>query len=214
MLTREDAHVVEALRRGDEAAFVELVRRYHASLLRVARIYVSSGAVAEEVVQETWLGVLGGIDRFEGRASLKTWLFRILVNIAKTRAEREGRTLPFSALSNPAGVPEPAVDPDRFLDSEHPRWPGHWASRPREWAPEDRLLAKETIDIAAAAIDRLPANQRAVVTLRDVAGWSSEDVCNALELTETNQRVLLHRARAKVRRALEEYFDDQEGAEP
>lgn len=209
MLPRQDAHVVEALKHGDEAAFADLVRRYHSSLLRVALVFVPSRAVAEEVVQETWIGVLKGIDRFEERSSLKTWIFRILTNIAKTRAEREGRTLPFSALSNPAGVPEPAVEPDRFLEPEHARWPGHWASRPRTWAPEERLLAKETTTVAAGAIERLPANQRAVISLRDVEGWTAEEVCNALGVTETNQRVLLHRARAKVRRALEEYFDDE-----
>jgi RNA polymerase sigma-70 factor, ECF subfamily len=209
VLPREDAHVVEALKDGDEAAFAELVRRYHSSLLRVALVFVPSRAVAEEVVQETWLAVLQGIDRFEERSSLKTWVFRILTNVAKTRAERERRTLPFSALSNPAAVPEPAVEPERFLDSEHARWPGHWASPPRRWGPEERLLANETTAVAAAAIERLPANQRAVISLRDVEGWTSEEVCNALGLTETNQRVLLHRARAKVRRALEEYFDDE-----
>lgn len=203
---REDAHVVEALRRGDEAAFAGLVREYHSSLLRVALIYVASRAVAEEVVQETWLGVLRGIDRFESRASLKTWLFRILSNTAKTRAQREGRTLPFSALQDPSRVPEPAVEPERFRDADDPRWPGHWAAPPQSWAPEDRLLGKETRELVAAAIERLPPAQRAVVSLRDVEGWSSEEVCNALELTETNQRVLLHRGRSKVRRALEDYL--------
>jgi RNA polymerase sigma-70 factor, ECF subfamily len=212
VLSRGDAPVVEALRRGDEAAFSALVREYHASLLRVALVYVPSRAVAEEVVQETWLGVLNGIDRFEGRASLKTWIFRILSNTAKTRAAREGRTLPLSALANPAGVPEAAVEADRFLDQEHPRWPGHWASSPQPWEPAARLAAKETRDRLAATIERLPPNQRAVISLRDVEGWSAEEVCNALGLSETNQRVLLHRARSKVRRALEEYL--REDAEP
>jgi RNA polymerase sigma-70 factor, ECF subfamily len=201
---REDAHVVEALRRGDEAAFEGLVRDYHASLLRVALIYVSSRAVAEEVVQETWLGVLRGIDRFESRASLKTWIFRILSNTAKTRAQREGRTLPFSALQNSSGVPEPAVEPERFREPDDPRWPGHWAAPPQSWGPEERLFGKETRELLAAAIERLPPAQRAVVSLRDVEGWSAEEVCNALELTETNQRVLLHRGRSKLRRALED----------
>lgn len=203
---REDAHVVEALRRGDEAAFTGLVREYHSSLLRVAMIYVASRAVAEEVVQETWVGVLKGIDRFESRASLKTWIFRILSNTAKTRAQREGRTLPFSALQNPSGVPEPAVEPERFRDPDDPRWPGHWAVPPQSWGPEERLLGKETREIVASAIDRLPPAQRAVVSLRDVEGWSAEEVCNTLELTETNQRVLLHRGRSKVRRTLEDYL--------
>jgi RNA polymerase sigma-70 factor (ECF subfamily) len=205
VLTVDDARVVRALRARDEAAFAQLMRMYHASLLRVAQIYVASRAVAEEVVQETWLAVLNGIDRFEGRSSLKTWIFRILTNTAKTRAEREGRTIPFSALHDPARVPEAAVDPDRFLDEEHPRWPGHWASRPRAW-PEERLLAAETRGVIERAIERLPASQRAVITMRDVQGWSSEEVRNALQISETNQRVLLHRARSKVRQALEEYL--------
>jgi RNA polymerase sigma-70 factor, ECF subfamily len=199
-----EAELVAALRAGDEAAFAELARSYNASLLRVAQIYVSSRAVAEEVVQETWLAVLQGLDRFEGRSSLKTWIFRILANRAKTRAIREGRTIPFSSLQ-PDRVPEPAVDPDRFRDPEDGRWPGHWASPPQAW-PEERLLAGETRDKLAAAIESLPASQRAVISLRDIEGWSAEEVCNALEISETNQRVLLHRARAKVRTALEGYL--------
>jgi RNA polymerase sigma-70 factor (ECF subfamily) len=201
-----EAELLEAVRAGDERAFAALVREYHPSLVRVARMYVSNQAAAEEVAQETWLGVLNGIDRFEGRSSLKTWIFRILTNIAKTRAVRDGRTLPFSALHDPARVPEPAVDADRFLDPEHPRWPGHWAAKPAPW-PEDALLAAETRERLAGAIEALPATQRAVITLRDVEGWSSEEVRNALDLSETNQRVLLHRARSKVRAALESYLE-------
>jgi RNA polymerase sigma-70 factor, ECF subfamily len=206
-LSALDARVMDALRRRDEAAFAHLLREHQAALERVARIYVSSAAVAEEVVQETWLAVLNGIDRFEGRSSLKTWIFRILTNIAKTRAQREGRTLPFSALERPEAVPEPAVEPDRFLDPEHPRWPGHWASKPTAW-PEDRLLGAETRETIAGAIEALPPAQRAVISLRDVEGWEAEEVCNALGVSETNQRVLLHRARSKVRRALEEYLSE------
>jgi RNA polymerase sigma-70 factor, ECF subfamily len=200
-----DAQLVEALRAGDEDAFARLVREYQPSLVRVARIYVSTQAAAEEVAAETWLAVLKGLDRFEGRSSLKTWIFRILTNIAKTRAQRDGRTLPFSSLQDPGRVPEAAVDADRFLDSEHPRWPGHWAVRPEPW-PEDALVAAETQALVAEAIEALPPAQRAVISLRDVEGWSSEEVRNALELSETNQRVLLHRARSKVRRALEAYL--------
>jgi RNA polymerase sigma-70 factor (ECF subfamily) len=203
-LTREDSRLVAALRTGEEAAFRELTRMHHAALVRVAQIYVSNRAVAEEVVQETWLAVLEGIDRFEGRSSLKTWIFRILANRAKTRAQRERRTIPISALQ-PERVPEPALDPDRFRDSEDPRWPGHWAVPPQQW-PEDRLLASETREKLAEAIDALPASQRAVISLRDLEGWSAEEVCNALDVSETNQRVLLHRARSKVRQALEEYL--------
>jgi RNA polymerase sigma-70 factor (ECF subfamily) len=202
-----EAQLLEALRAGDEAAFTQLVREYQPSLVRVARIYVPTQAAAEEVAAETWLAVLNGLDRFEGRSSLKTWIFRILTNIAKTRGQRDGRTLPFSALENPGRVPEAALDADRFLDPEHPRWPGHWAVRPEPW-PEDALVAAETQALVAEAIEALPPAQRAVISLRDVEGWSSEEVRNALELSETNQRVLLHRARSKVRRALESYLDE------
>lgn len=201
-----EAELLDALRAGDEGAFAALVREYHPSLVRVARIYVPTQAAAEEVAQETWLGVLNGLSRFEGRSSLRTWIFRILTNIAKTRAMRDGRTLPFSSLQDPARVPEAAVDADRFLDLEHPRWPGHWAARPEAW-PENALLTKETRERLAEAIEALPPAQRAVISLRDVEGWSSEDVRNALDLSETNQRVLLHRARSKVRTALESYLE-------
>jgi RNA polymerase sigma-70 factor (ECF subfamily) len=190
--------VVEALRAGDERAFEQLIRMYQGTLLRVAQMYVSSRSVAEEVVQETWLAVLSGIDRFEGRSSLKTWIFRILANRAKTRAQREGRTIPFSSLGDDS---EPAVEPGRFDR-------GHWGSFPGDW-PEERLIGDETTKVIESAIEQLPATQRAVITLRDVQGWSADEVRNALELSETNQRVLLHRARAKVRRALEEYLVEE-----
>ena len=202
-----DAQLVEALRAGDEDAFAQLVREYQPSLVRVARIYVSTQAAAEEVAAETWLAVLNGLDRFEGRSSLRTWIFRILTNIAKTRGQRDGRTLPFSALEDPGRVPEAALGADRFLDPEHPRWPGHWAVRPEPW-PEDAVIAAETQARLAEAIEALPPTQRAVISLRDIEGWSSEEVRNALELSETNQRVLLHRARSKVRRALESYLGE------
>ena len=202
-----ERELLAALRAGDESAFREVVREYQASLVRVARIYVSTQAAAEEVAAETWLGVLKGLDRFEGRSSLRTWIFRILTNIAKTRAVRDGRTLPFSALQDPARVPEAAVDADRFLDPEDPRWPGHWAVKPEPW-PEDALVAAETRELLAQAIESLPASQRAVISLRDIEGWSAEEVRNALDLSETNQRVLLHRARSKVRAALEEYVKE------
>jgi RNA polymerase sigma-70 factor, ECF subfamily len=206
---QSDAQLVAALRAGDEGTFRTLVREWHSSLLRVAQIFVPSRAIAEEVVQETWLRVLGALDRFEGRSSLKTWVFRILVNTAKTRAQREGRSIPFSALRDPARVPEPAVEPERFLSDYDEHHPGGWAAPPRE-LPEDRLLAAETRERIAQAIDELPANQRAVISLRDVEGWSADEVRNALELSEVNQRVLLHRARSRVRRALEEYLDRAE----
>ena len=202
-----DAQLVEALRAGDEDVFAQLVREYQPSLVRVARIYVSTQAAAEEVAAETWLAVLNGLDRFEGRSSLRTWIFRILTNIAKTRGQRDGRTLSFSALEDPGRVPEAALGADRFLDPEHPRWPGHWAVRPEPW-PEDAVIAAETQARLAEAIEALPPTQRAVISLRDIEGWSSEEVRNALELSETNQRVLLHRARSKVRRALESYLGE------
>jgi RNA polymerase sigma-70 factor (ECF subfamily) len=200
-----DAQLVAALRAGDEDAYRRIVTEWHAMLVRVARIFVPSRAVAEEVVQETWLRVLGALDRFEGRSSLRTWVFRILVNTAKTRAQREGRVVPFSALNDPGRIPEAAVDADRFVGPDDERYPGHWSSPPRQ-LPEERLLAAETRERIAAAIDELPAAQRAVISLRDIAGWSSDEVRNALDLTDVNQRVLLHRARAKVRRALEDYL--------
>jgi len=203
-----ESQLLEALRAGDEAAFAELVRSYHASLLRVARIFVSSRAAAEEVVQETWEAVLKGIDRFEGRSSLKTWIFSILANRAKTKAKRERRTIPFSELE-PTRVPEAALGPERFRGADDPRWPGHRAVPPQPW-PEDRLLAGETRQRLAGAIEELPPSQRAVISLRDVEGWSAEEVCNALDLTETNQRVLLHRARSKVRKALEDYLGGEQ----
>jgi RNA polymerase sigma-70 factor (ECF subfamily) len=202
------AEVVAALRARDETAFVMLVEELSPSMLRVARMYVSTRAVAEEVVQETWLAVLTGIDGFEGRSSLKTWIFRILANRAKTRGEREGRTVPFSSLAGDDEDRGPVVDPDRFVAG------GHWASPPTSWAelPEARLLGDETLAVIRAAIDELPETQRTVITLRDVEGWSSEDVRNVLELSESNQRVLLHRARSKVRRALELYLEGEEGS--
>ena len=202
--------LVAALRRGDERVFAALVDDYGPAMLRVAQMYVSSRAVAEEVVQEAWLGVIGGIGRFEGRASLKTWIFRIVTNIAKTRGEREGSSLPFSAIAGRDGEGEAAVDPDRFLDAG--RWAGHWTSAPSRWSelPEEQLVGGETVGVVERAIAALPEVQRTVITLRDVEGWSSDEVRNALDLSETNQRVILHRARSKVRRALEEYLDGEQ----
>ncbi len=210
MIDPAEFRELEALRSGDEEAFMAVVDRYHGSLLRVAQIWVSNRSVAEEVVGDTWVAVLRGIDRFEGRSSFKTWLFRILANTAKTRAVREGRTIPFSSLQNPGAVPESAVPADRFRDSDDSSWPGHWASPPASWdeQPERRLESLETRERLEAAIAALPATQRAVISLRDIEGWSSEEVRNALELSETNQRVLLHRARSKVRRAFEEYLSE------
>ena len=189
----EEMRLVEGLRNRDEQAFEQLIHMYQSALVRVAQMYVSSRAIAEDVVQESWLAVLNGIDRFEGRSSLKTWIFRIVANRAKTRGQREARSRPFSSLE-----PEPSVDPDRFVG-------GHWATFPESW-PEERLLGAEALRVIGEAIEALPPSQRAVITLRDIQGWSAEEVRNALELSETNERVLLHRARAKVRAALEAYL--------
>jgi RNA polymerase sigma-70 factor, ECF subfamily len=198
-----ETSVVAALRAGDEETFRRLVKEHGPSMLRVARMYVGSRAVAEEVVQEAWLAVLNGIGAFEGRSSLKTWIFRILTNIAKTRGQREGRSIPFSAVVGDES--EPAVDPDRFLGEES-RFPGHWAAPPRSWGPEDRLLATETMAVVEDAIAALPPSQAIVITMRDVEGFDAEEARNALDISETNQRVLLHRARSKVRQALEDYL--------
>jgi RNA polymerase sigma-70 factor (ECF subfamily) len=200
-----DAALVAALRAGDEGAFRGLVLRHHAALVRLARASVSSHAVAEEVAQETWLAVIQGIDGFEGRSSLKSWIFAILVNRARSRGVREKRTVPMSSLGG-KGDDGPAVDADRFVPAGQ-RWGGHWCSPPVPWeGPAERLIAKETLGVVADAIKQLPARQRAVVSLRDVEGWSSEEVCALLELSEGNQRVLLHRGRARVRAALEDHL--------
>ena len=171
--------------------------------------HVGSRAVAEEVVQETWLAVLRGVDRFEGRSSLKTWMFMILTNIASNRGARERRTVPFSSLARADGDDaRSSVDPDRFFPADHDRWPHHWALGPTRWeTPEEGLLTGETRRLILRAIEQLPAAQRAVITLRDIEGWPSHEVCAALCVSEGNQRVLLHRARTRVRTALERYFD-------
>jgi RNA polymerase sigma-70 factor, ECF subfamily len=203
----KEKELLARLRSGDERAFMELVDAYGPLMLRMALGHVRTRAVAEEVVQEAWLGVLAGLDRFEGRASLKTWILRILVNRAKSRGEREARCVPFSSLEEP-GDEEPAVDPARFLPAEHAQWPRHWASPPQSWAsvPEERLFAQEALELIGRAIRELPPRQQEVIVLRDVEGWDSGEVCEALALSEGNQRVLLHRARSKVRAGLERHF--------
>jgi RNA polymerase sigma-70 factor (ECF subfamily) len=197
----EDRALVASLRSGDEVAFAGLIDRLGPSMLRFARTFVSSQAIAEEVVQETWLGVLKGLDRFEGRSSLKTWIFRILANVARTRGERESRSVPLSSLAA-EGTDEPAVDPSLFGPERM------WLAPPDAWedVPEERMLARETLSAIEAAIAELPLAQRTVISLRDVDGWEAADVCNVLDISETNQRVLLHRARSKVRRALEAHL--------
>lgn len=203
----EEADLVARLRGGDERAFETLVDRHYATMLAVARGYVRTRAIAEEVVQEAWLGVLNGIDRFEGRSSLRTWIMRIVVNIAISRAEREARSVPFSTLASEESD-EPAVDPERFR-GQNDGFPGHWRAYPGNWAslPDDALLGRETLGVVMSAIEELPEAQRVVITMRDVAGCTPEEVCGALDVSDGNQRVLLHRARSHVRGALERHLD-------
>jgi RNA polymerase sigma-70 factor, ECF subfamily len=203
----DDGELVAALSRGDADAFATLVDRHSPAMIRVAMAYVPTRAAAEEAVQETWIAVMRGIDGFEGRASLKTWIFRILTNVAMRSGVRERRSLPFSALARAEDTGEPSVDPDRFLPADHELFPGHWAIMPARWpTPEEGLLAGETREVIAAAIAELPPAQRTVIALRDVEGWSSQEVSEALEISAGNQRVLLHRARSRVRNAIESYY--------
>ena len=201
-----DLELVARLRAGDEDAFMMLVTALGPSMRRVARMYVSTDAVADEVVQDAWVGVLRGLGSFEGRSTLRTWIFRILVNIAKTRGQREGRSVPFATLAGD-DLQEPSIDPSAFRGADDPA-AGSWSTLPFDWRgmPEQRAEGSETIRVIGRAIAALPPLQAEVIRLRDVQGWSSEEVRNALDLSETNQRVLLHRARARVRRALEEHF--------
>jgi RNA polymerase sigma-70 factor (ECF subfamily) len=203
-----DADTIARLRRGDESAFGELISAYNSALLGVALAHVRTRAVAEEVVQETWLGVLKGLDRFEARSSLKTWIFKILTNIAITRGVRESRCVPFSSVAQrEADAFDEPVDPSRFFPADHDRWPGHWALPPTRWeTPEGALLAGETRNCILRTVDELPPAQRTVITLRDIHGWPPREVCDVLGVSDGNQRVLLHRARSKVRSALERYF--------
>ena len=199
----EDTALVKRMLAGDEATFAYIVQRYHASLVRLARTFVASHEVAEEVVQDTWLAVLNGLPSFEGRSTLKSWIFSILTNRAKTRGVREKRTVAFSELSNPGSDDESSVEPDRFTST------GAWSTPPGRWSgdtPERLLLQQEALAVIDKTVAELPPSQRAVVTLRDVEGLDAAEVCNILELSETNQRVLLHRARSKVRAALEQYL--------
>lgn len=203
MARTDDAQLVDRARAGDESAFAVLVRRHSPSMVRVARMYVPTQAAAEDAVQDTWIGVLRGLERFEGRSSFRTWLFRILVNRAKTRGERERRSVPFATLAGASeDGDEPTVDPSRFTAE------GGWSTLPERWDldPERAASSHELRRIVEAAIETLPPQQRAVITMRDLEGLSSEDVRNVLDVSETNQRVLLHRARAKVRRALEDWI--------
>ena len=211
----DETELIEALRRGDEQAFAGLVDELSPALLRLAMAHTPSRAVAEEVVGDTWVGVIRGIDRFEGRSALRTWIFQILLNNARTRGTRERRTLPFSLFSRRGeeGRDEPAVDPSRF-QGRRGEQPGAWARPPVEWSsPEEKLASDANRQVLLEAIAELPPRQRDVITLRDIQGYSAAEVCNVLDLTETNQRVLLHRARSKVRAALEAHFEAERAQE-
>jgi RNA polymerase sigma-70 factor, ECF subfamily len=194
----DETELVARLRSGDEAAFVALVERFHAPMLRLARSYVPSDAVAEEVVQDAWLGVVRGIDRFEGRSSLKTWLFHIVANRARSTGVRERRTVPV------------AIEDDAALPGEAFTAGGAWASPPTPWTTEveNRLVAAQAVERIAACLGQLPESQRRVVTLRDVEGLSAEEVCSALGITAANQRVLLHRGRARIRSMLADLAEE------
>ena len=191
-----------ALRAGDEAAFLALVNRNHRAMVRVASMYVRSRASAEEVVQDAWVGVLKGLHLFAGRSSLKSWIFRILVNCAKARGASEGRTVPMSALAGSGAEEGPSVPPDRFRGDEE-RYPGHWSDPPEPW-PDARVESSEMVALVREGMESLPEAQRTVMTLRDVDDWDSGEVCDLLAISEGNQRVLLHRARSKVRAFVEE----------
>src|SRR5215472_3485034 len=185
-----------------------MIEHYYGYVLSLAKFYVSNRAVAEEVVQEAWLAVLKGIDRFEERSSFKTWLSRIVMNLARTRGVRESRMVPFSEfVDKEVSGSEPAVDPERFQVATD-EYPDHWSIAPRPWNPdpEAHLLTNETMAVLDDALQLLPEAQRLVLTMRDVNGFTAEEVCNVLAISETNQRVLLHRARSKVRGILEIYF--------
>jgi RNA polymerase sigma-70 factor, ECF subfamily len=205
----EDVELLERLRAGDELAFRQLVGRHDRSMRRLALSFVRVPSVADEVVQETWLAVIRGLGGFEGRASLKTWIFRILVNRAQSRGVRESRTTPFSSLVGEDDDADWTVAPDRFLGSDS-AFAGYWSVAPSRFfeLPEDRLLAKETLELVESAISGLPDRHQRVIRLRDVEGWDAEEVCESLGISAANQRVLLHRARAAVRAVLEEHLSE------
>jgi RNA polymerase sigma-70 factor (ECF subfamily) len=202
----DEAVLIARLRARDEVAFESVVESFYPAMFAVARGYVRSRAVAEEVVQEAWLGVLKGLDRFEARSSLRTWVLQIVANIARTRAVREARSVPFSSFEVEGD--EPAVEPERFRGPDDP-FPGHWTSYPTDWRtiPEQKLLSSETLELVREAIEELPEAQKLVITLRDLTGCSAEEVCEVLGVSDGNQRVLLHRARARVRSRLERHLD-------
>jgi RNA polymerase sigma-70 factor, ECF subfamily len=206
-MVEDETALIAALRDGDEAAFARLVDQHTPALLRVARGYVPSHEVAEEVVQETWIALLKGIDNFEGRSSLRTWLFAVMINIAKARGVRERRDADAAIAAFTGGT----VDPARFRTGEDP-WLGHWKENevpsPFPETPEGSVLGNELVEVARRELDKLPERQRMVVTLRDMLDFDSSEVCELLDISMANQRVLLHRGRAAVRQALEDYMRD------
>ena len=206
---RTEEHILAQLREGNEEAFCALVRRHSPSMTRVAMVFVSRRAVAEEVVQEAWLNVVRGLDGFEAKSSLRTWIYAILGNCARRRAEQEQRLVPLSELAaEEASGEDLGVSPDRFFEGG--RWAGMWSSAVARWddLPEERLLSSEVRTALLEAIDALPRMQRAVITLRDVEGWPPEEVCEYLGVADGNQRVLLHRAPAAARAAIEQYLEE------
>jgi RNA polymerase sigma-70 factor (ECF subfamily) len=202
-----ESELLAALRNGDESAFCALVEAHHAALVRLATQYVANASVAEEVAQEAWVALVQGLERFEGRSSLKTWLFRTLLNCARNRKRKEVRSVPFSAMFTSEEHEGPTVDPSRFRPDGI--WAGHWAVIPRGFAQdgESQLLTGELRRRVQAAVDALPAAQREVLTLRDIDGFDSDEVCDVLGVSDVHQRVLLHRARAKVRAEIESYVE-------
>ena len=204
----DELELLRRLRKGQETAFATLVDRYGGSMLRASLLYVHDRTLAEEIVQETWIDILRGLDRFEGGSSLRTWIFAILGNRARRYAGREGHTVPFSALESDAGTP--SVGPEHFFEEDH-RWAGCWTTQVdgRFGVPEERLLSTELHDVVRKALGRLPAGQHTVMALRDIEGWSAKEVCDFLGIEDENQRVLLHRARAHVRHAIRSYFRDE-----
>lgn len=199
-----DAELVERLRAGDEDAFRALLHRHHRAMVRVITAIVRRPAVAEEIAQDAWINVMRGLNGFDGRGSLKGWIFRIAVNAAKARAAREAREIPSSSLGDDDDSADPVVDPARFQDEG--RWVGHWSAPPAPWQPDEQLLSAETRAVIARAIDELPPLQRQVITLRDAQELDADETCSILGITDANQRVLLHRARSKVRQVLELYL--------
>ena len=205
--TVDESELVAALRDGDESVFAQLVDKHTPSMLRVARGYVPSHEIAEEVVQETWIALVKGIDKFEGRSALRTWLFSVMINIAKARGVRERRDADAAIAAYTGGT----VDPARFRGTDDP-YPGHWlpeeAPSPFPDTPEGSVLGKELVEIARRELDRLPERQRVVVALRDLLGFDSAEVRELLDISTANQRVLLHRGRSAVRQVLEDYLVD------